>query len=79
MMNWGNGLGVTAGPRTPIQDRMNSTAGNDRNACSLRDGAGKEPSTEPSFDGTRMCASRGYDAFLVICCRFRVAFKWEAG
>ncbi len=77
-MNRGNCNARPHGSRMPIQDRLNSTAGNDRNAFSLRGGAGQGAFSEPSFDDSRKCASRGYGALMTFFWRLRVAMAVRA-
>ena len=49
-MNQGEMQRTTLRSRKPIQDRLNSTASNDRNAFSLRDGAGQGAFAETILD-----------------------------
>lgn len=48
--NRGNCNARPHGSRTPIPNRLNLKAGNERYAFSLRDGAGQGAFTEPPFD-----------------------------
>lgn len=62
------------GARTPIQDRRDSTAGNDCAAFSCRDGTGQGAFTELSLDDARWGGSRGSGVFDRDSRRLRVVF-----